>query len=456
MTVSDTLKKIVAPWTQMSHFGLWVATRLADPTFKNVRFGDYAYLDPEWVAVATPMYSANLMMDLSGQFGVSMSFLAWSGYQYLPHHGVFYEQGLSGAIMHTNTKDGKVDPEFEGLQMHSMMLYSKAFPGTCTGGYTPLNKEFEKDAPYYKAVCAAVEQSSPELAMEMCGMGVDTGLLKPTAFASFLIKGMDIVLAIQGTQMHKIEMYEYSMLTSPIMFEYKNAGIGGYYGPYTTAAVVTEGLAKYVYQLLFCMDYLTSKLGKELGYITGHSLGGSAATLYAQLLMPNGLMGVSTFLVSFGAPATMNRDCLYGTCPSMKYNWAAGNDFNKQLAMGQADAKMGCGMLQDSVTAGQVAFIPGSLRIMHKFDPVPSMGYGFGNWAHATQYGLLLFDMPGCKMPSVPECSFGTIPERQAEGIASHVCSKGVTASGKLFMCAPEYYTYTHLANPFPCVEVMG
>merc|ERR1719230_2404257 len=111
-----------------------------------------------------------------------------------------------------------------------------------------------------------------------------------------------------------------------------------------------------------------------------------------------------------------------------------------------AESFEGCQMLSDSVAMGQIAFIPGSLRIMHKFDPVPSLGYGFGNWAHATQYGLLLFDMPGCRGPEVPGCSFGTIGGGLEEGIVSHTCSNDVTASGKVFMCAPEYYSHTHLA----------
>merc|ERR1719161_1446814 len=79
--VSDSLKKLVQPWTEMSHFSLWVATRLADPTFKNIMFGGYAHADPEWAAVATPMYDPNLMIDLSGQYGVAMGFLTWSGFQ---------------------------------------------------------------------------------------------------------------------------------------------------------------------------------------------------------------------------------------------------------------------------------------------------------------------------------------------------------------------------------------
>merc|ERR1712054_339001 len=82
------------------------------------------------------------------------------------------------------------------------------------------------------------------------------------------------------------------------------------------------------------------------------------------------------------------------------------------------------------------------------------MGYGYGNWAHATQFGLLLYDMPGCGI-GIPECAFDTIGTEDEEGILKHLCAKGVSASGKLFMCAPEQYSYTHLSNPFPCAEVL-
>merc|ERR1712118_101838 len=32
---------------------------------------------------------------------------------------------------------------------------------------------------------------------------------------------------------------------------------------------------------------------------------------------------------------------------------------------------------------------------------------------------------------------------------------EGVQASGLVMMCAPEYYSYTNILNPIPCIEVL-
>merc|ERR1719421_705929 len=86
-----------------------------------------------------------------------------------------------------------------------------------------------------------------EMAMEVCMRG--PGLLKPLAWASFLQKDGEMVLSFQGTQIQKYEMFMYTIKASPIFIEYKN-----YYAGFKTGAVVTEGLAMYVFQLLNCVD----------------------------------------------------------------------------------------------------------------------------------------------------------------------------------------------------------
>merc|ERR1719421_2169106 len=109
-------------------------------------------------------------------------------------------------------------------------------------------------------------------------------------------------------------MIRYTYETDPVFFEYKN-----HYAGFHTGAVVTNGLAQYLYQLINCVDSLYWEIGDpmittmlgidKVDYITGHSLGGAAATLYTQLQIPGGMIGTDTFLVTFGAPATFNRDC---------------------------------------------------------------------------------------------------------------------------------------------------
>merc|ERR1719230_1727836 len=107
--------------------------------------------------------------------------------------------------MFSETSVGHIDADFDEMQVHSMELYTHAFLGSCSGGFSPQNKDLEKNHPYYKAVCSALE-GKPEQEI-FCGSEIMTKLLKPTAWASYLEKGIDIVLAFTGTQMHKKEMF---------------------------------------------------------------------------------------------------------------------------------------------------------------------------------------------------------------------------------------------------------
>jgi len=123
----------------------------------------------------------------------------------------------------------------------------------------------------------------------------------------------------------------------------------------------------------------------------------------------------------------------------------------------------------EEVSKYQLAFIPASVRIMHKFDPIPSMGFQYGMWSHGTQYGLLIYDMPGCEAEA-PACSAGTImstgePEALLGGpgpymgrpgaLPYYLCESGVQSSGTMFSCNAEYYSYTNMFNPAPCLEVV-
>jgi hypothetical protein len=346
-----------------------------------------------------------------------------------------------------------------GLLTESMMIYSHEFPGSCAGGFAKSSKKVDASA-----MCG--KQMSGE-AMEICNGGFSQ-ILKPLAWASFLYKDDEIVLAFQGTQMHKFAMLQYTFKADPIFFEYVN-----YFSGHHSGAVVTEGLALYMFQLINCVDSIYYAIPGKVSYITGHSLGGSAATLYSQLQMgsPIPTIGHETFLVTFGAPATASRECLSGTCPDLKYYWGSKSTsvIKGDAAMMQKISQIGldsmystpskCLGFANKVAPGQVAFIPGSMRMMHKFDPVPSMGFGFGRWSHATEYAMLLFDMPGCK-DAFPDCASrlarSTSRAPMGGDVDSYLCdAHDVAASGKFFMCAPEYYSYTNMMNPFPCVETI-
>jgi hypothetical protein len=88
------------------------------------------------------------------------------------------------------------------------------------------------------------------------------------------------------------------------------------------------------------------------------------------------------------------------------------------------------------------------------------MGWGFGRWSHGTEYAMLLWDMPGCE-GDIPSCAVGkaamTGDGRTFGGIRwleSYLCMDKIQPNGKMFQCAPEYYSYTTMFNPMACVEV--
>jgi hypothetical protein len=444
---SDTVKAMTGRHTRITNFELWVATRMADPTFLST-INLMAAGDQDWAAVSQVL-GATLQLDLSGQYGVTSMFAAWSGFNYANFGG-----NLGPMAGFANPLGS--DAAFDALQFDSMMVYADAFPGSCAGGFTKQTKKVVGKQEF----CAEVNS---EAAMMICHKG--GGILKPLAWASFLEKEGEVVLAFQGTQITKYEMFAYTILAAPVFFEYKN-----YYAGFKTGAVVTEGLAMYVFQLLNCVDSIFWAIPGKLGYITGHSLGGSAATLYSQLQLPSGIIGTETHLATFGAPATFNRGCLAGECPTLKYAWGS-RDSNMKYDQGhieqliqstgvlQMEEQSKCGGYAKGVAQGQLAYIPGSVRYMHKFDPVSSLGFGLTQWAHGTEFGMLLFDMPGCKS-AFPDCASrlarSTSRAPMGGDVDSYLCdAHDVAASGKFFMCAPEYYSYTNMMNPFPCVETI-
>merc|ERR1719502_335862 len=99
----------------------------------------------------------------------------------MPFPPSYYADGKSASVMYTSTNGGKVDPEFEEMQRHSMDLYSHAFLGSCSGGFSPASKELDKDDGYYKAVCISME-GSPMQDFFCSGAGMDKHILKPTAW----------------------------------------------------------------------------------------------------------------------------------------------------------------------------------------------------------------------------------------------------------------------------------
>merc|ERR1711988_875645 len=93
----------------------------------------------------------------------------------------------------------------------------------------------------------------------------------------------EYVVSFQGTKFSEPSMLLYSQRKEPVF-----VNMSGY------ATVTTEGFAQYVSEIFPCMDSMLSTLG-VVPYITGHSLGGSAATLFALTLGSPAYKEVVTF-----------------------------------------------------------------------------------------------------------------------------------------------------------------
>merc|ERR1712139_78976 len=184
-------------------------------------------------------------------------------------------------------------------------------------------------------------------------------------------------------------------------------------------------------------------MGGSLNYITGHSLGGSAATLYTAL-------GAPGKLVTFGSAPTalLEYSKAENTYVKGKFNIEKGvweeRDaeyiwvLEKNKYMGrreQAVAGEAPAWKPDSVV-GEV----GGIRFFHKFDPVPGFYYNGGGYGHQVSTGVILYDTSG-------EC-MGRTP------IAAFLCTDFKVQLGMEFAPVVNYYSYTNAFNPVPCAEV--
>jgi hypothetical protein len=140
------------PETYLTHFDLWVATRMADPTFMY----DYTHVN-EKQKIRDKMSGGSyippsFVLELSGSSGVGKEFQAWSGFQRFPKPFIPEElYGCKCKYQNDAEKCGKIwnwkcynkyvtDREEmldESMQTQALSraFWHALYPGTCNGGY---------------------------------------------------------------------------------------------------------------------------------------------------------------------------------------------------------------------------------------------------------------------------------------------------------------------------------
>jgi len=236
------------------------------------------------------------------------------------------------------------------------------------------------------------------------------------------------------------------------MYSQKKEAVYVDMGGYST--VTTEGFAVYTSEIFPCMDSMLSELENTveefLPYITGHSLGGSAATLYAEKY------GSYVELVTFGAMPTTPFD-YKPKAVKCELDWAVGI----------------CKKSGHTPPSFQTPTLPNSFRYFHKFDPIPGYYFSMTAWKHVSAKAYLLYD-------SMEECSLGLggitydtdyavaddyDPADGKEHVATAVvadlydmlCDEyGVSPGVWEVQGDPNvYFSYTNAFNPMPCAEAL-
>merc|ERR1711871_1617686 len=128
-----------------------------------------------------------------------------------------------------------------------------------------------------------------------------------------------------GTELDDPEMFGFIVAQDPVLLTYTSETGSGTVFPssngWTSQVVLQEGYALYMTQVIPCIDKMVASLD-EIGivpsFVTGHSLGGATATVYAEFLMAGDslrgseLFGSSMYLATFGSPPTVWADFFNG------------------------------------------------------------------------------------------------------------------------------------------------
>merc|ERR1711988_718681 len=91
---------------------------------------------------------------------------------------------------------------------------------------------------------------------------------------------------------------------------------------------MAAGIAEYTAETFPCIAQLSNAIGEDVSWITGHSLGGAAATIYKMLID-----SPSAELVTFGALPTLPLN----TDGAKYFKWPDSTDSGKPAARGLVD-----------------------------------------------------------------------------------------------------------------------
>merc|ERR1719453_660341 len=292
---------------------------------------------------------------------------------------------------------------------------------------------------------------------------------KPAAYAALLYKckgtkdyctsGKEYAVSFQALALDQPGMLFYILQKNPVYYSTDVDGAGD-----TVNFVTTDGMAMYTSDTFPCIAKLSNQIApyaEDISWVTGHSLGGAAATLY-QMVVDSTYTGKKPTLVTFGALPTE----LISTAGATSMNWPCSN------AQFEAD---GCAGTSTTFVPASVGEVTG-LRYFHKFDPAAGFYNSMMLLKHEVSSAYMLYDTEdNCPYiaPSVTTYMMGTLDgtmskedyEADTDGLASaemaslgklhkFLCSNyGVTTNG-VFVDS-DYYSYTTAFDPMPCKEAL-
>merc|ERR1712139_662427 len=210
-------------------------------------------------------------------------------------------------------------------------------------------------------------------------------------------------------------------------------------------------------QLLPCIDGVVADLdgdGYSLSHVTGHSLGGAAATIYEALYDTGGL-------VTFGAPPTAlpdydkDKTFLKGEFNIKINDYETYNYKSLSLVDTGEELKIEGAAVGPSNPEGMVD----GTRYFHKFDPVPGFYQNSMIWGHQVTKGggaisgaIMLYDTEDAACTGGSFSAKSNYAGGDLSNLYSHLCTGSGVATNS-WEADDDYYSYTNMFNPAPCAE---